>query len=110
MPKSQSAQRRSASDQGRVRRVRDPLHDRIALPRRSANRSILGRLEGIVQIDLNSDLGEGYGPWMMGDDRAMLDVVTSANIACGGHAGDTETMFETVARAVERGEIGRAHV
>jgi len=40
-----------------------------------------------MRIDLNSDLGEGFGPWAMGDDGAMLDVVTSANIACGGHAG-----------------------
>ena len=47
-------------------------------------------------IDLNSDLGEGYGPWRMGDDAAMLDIVTSANVACGGHAGDPETMFETL--------------
>ena len=41
-----------------------------------------------MKIDLNSDLGEGYGPWTMGDDAAILDVVSSANIACGGHAGD----------------------
>jgi hypothetical protein len=39
-------------------------------------------------IDLNADLGEGYGPWTMGDDPAMFGLVTSANIACGGHAGD----------------------
>jgi UPF0271 protein len=43
-------------------------------------------------IDLNSDLGEGFGPWRMGDDEAILSVVTSANIACGGHAGDPATM------------------
>lgn len=53
-------------------------------------------------IDLNSDLGEGYGPWVMGDDRAMLDIVTSANIACGGHASDPETMFRTLTWAKER--------
>lgn len=53
-------------------------------------------------IDLNSDLGEGYGPWIMGDDKAMLDIVTSANIACGGHASDPETMFRTLTWARER--------
>ena len=36
------------------------------------------------RIDLNSDLGEGFGPWSMGDDAAMMDVATSANVACGG--------------------------
>ena len=60
-------------------------------------------------IDLNSDLGEGYGPWTMGDDRAMLDVVTSANIACGGHASDPETMFRTLTWARERGITVGAH-
>lgn len=62
-----------------------------------------------MRIDLNSDLGEGYGPWAMGDDAAMLDIVTSANIACGGHAGDPETMFDTLRLAVERGVVAGAH-
>jgi 5-oxoprolinase (ATP-hydrolysing) subunit A len=39
-------------------------------------------------IDLNADLGESFGTWVLGDDEAMLDVVTSANVACGFHAGD----------------------
>ena len=60
-------------------------------------------------IDLNSDLGEGFGPWRMGDDRAMLDLVTSANVACGGHASDPETMFETLRLARERGVVVGAH-
>lgn len=60
-------------------------------------------------IDLNSDLGEGFGPWPMGDDAAMLDLVTSANIACGGHAGDAETMFATLRLAAERGVVAGAH-
>src|SRR5215218_4700932 len=60
-------------------------------------------------IDLNSDLGEGYGPWRMGDDAAMLDIVTSANVACGGHAGDPETMFETLRFARERNVVVGAH-
>jgi UPF0271 protein len=60
-------------------------------------------------IDLNSDLGEGYGPWRAGDDAAMLRVVTSANIACGGHASDPETMFETLSLARDCGVIVGAH-
>ena len=60
-------------------------------------------------IDLNADLGEGYGPWLMGDDEAMLDVVTSANIACGGHASDPETMFRTLSCAKARGIVTGAH-
>jgi UPF0271 protein len=46
----------------------------------------------VTDIDLNSDLGEGFGRWTLGDDEALLDVVTSANVACGFHAGDPSTM------------------
>jgi len=60
-------------------------------------------------IDLNSDLGEGFGPWTMGDDAAMLSVVSSANVACGGHAGDPETMYATCRTAVEHGVVIGAH-
>jgi UPF0271 protein len=60
-------------------------------------------------MDLNSDLGEGFGPWSMGDDAAMLGVVTSANIACGGHASDPDTMFATLRMAAERGVVIGAH-
>ncbi len=61
-------------------------------------------------IDLNADLGEGYGPWRMGEDEALLQVVSSANIACGFHAGDPVIMDRTVRQAVARGiDIG-AHV
>lgn len=62
-----------------------------------------------MRIDLNADLGEGYGPWVMGEDALMLDFVTSANIACGGHAGDPETMFRTLRLAAERGVKVGAH-
>ncbi len=62
-----------------------------------------------MRIDLNSDLGEGYGPWVMGDDAKILDCVTSANIACGGHAGDPESMYRTLRLAVERGVAVGAH-
>lgn len=61
------------------------------------------------RIDLNSDLGEAYGPWTMGDDEAMMDIVTSVNVACGGHAGDPATMARTVRAAAERGLAIGAH-
>jgi len=61
------------------------------------------------RIDLNADLGEGYGVWRMGEDAALLDCVSSASIACGGHAGDPDTMVETVSLARERGVVIGAH-
>ncbi len=60
-------------------------------------------------IDLNADLGEGFGPWKMGDDAAMLGIVSSANIACGGHASDPETMFATLSLAKAKGIVVGAH-
>ena len=60
-------------------------------------------------IDLNSDLGEGFGPWSMGDDATMLSLVNSANIACGGHASDPETMFTTLKLAAQHGVKVGAH-
>jgi UPF0271 protein len=56
-----------------------------------------------VTIDLNADLGEGFGVWQLGDDDAMLDVVTSANIACGFHAGDPAGLARTCRAAAQRG-------
>ncbi|MHB2024798.1 MAG: LamB/YcsF family protein, partial [Mycobacteriales bacterium] len=53
------------------------------------------RLQEVWVVDLNSDLGEGYGVWSMADDAALLEVVTSANIACGFHAGDPMIMRRT---------------
>ncbi|HET6736794.1 LamB/YcsF family protein [Mycobacterium sp.] len=54
------------------------------------------------EIDLNADLGEGFGAWRLGDDEAMLDVVTSANIACGFHAGDPALLRRTCRAAAQR--------
>ena len=54
-------------------------------------------------VDLNSDLGEGFGAWTLGDDEALLDIVTSANVACGFHAGDASIMRRVCAAAVDRG-------
>ncbi len=62
-----------------------------------------------MRINLNADLGEGYGPWTMGDDAAMLDIVASANIACGGHAGDPDVMRRTLRLARKRGVSIGAH-
>ncbi len=62
-----------------------------------------------MRVDLNSDMGEGFGPWEMGDDAAMLDIVTSANIACGWHAGDPIIMHDTAALAKARGVAIGAH-
>jgi UPF0271 protein len=63
-----------------------------------------------VRIDLNADLGEGFGVWRLGDDEGLLDVVTSANIACGFHAGDPATMRRVCAAAVDRGVVIGAQV
>jgi len=63
-----------------------------------------------ASVDLNSDLGEGFGPWSMGDDETMLDVVTSANVACGFHAGDPSQMRNMCGWAAQRGIAIGAHV
>src|SRR6476661_8658364 len=62
------------------------------------------------RIDLNADLGEGFGIWRLGDDDALLDVVTSANIACGFHAGDPDILRRVCVRAAERGVVIGAQV
>lgn len=62
-----------------------------------------------LQIDLNSDLGESFGAWSMGDDEALLSTVTSANVACGFHAGDPVTMLGTVQTALANQVAVGAH-
>jgi 5-oxoprolinase (ATP-hydrolysing) subunit A len=64
----------------------------------------------VASVDLNADLGEGFGRWTMGDDQALLQVVTSANVACGYHAGDASTMRRVCDWAVEAGVAIGAHV
>jgi UPF0271 protein len=64
----------------------------------------------VTTIDLNADLGESFGRWRLGDDDAMLDVVTSANVACGFHAGDPATLLRTCELAAERGVVVGAQV
>ena len=60
-------------------------------------------------VDLNADMGESFGPWVMGNDSAVLDIVTSANIACGFHAGDADVMARTFRMALEKGVGVGAH-
>lgn len=60
-------------------------------------------------VDLNADMGESFGPWKMGDDAALLNIVTSANIACGGHAGDADVMAATMTLAHQNGVGIGAH-
>ncbi len=60
-------------------------------------------------IDLNCDLGEGFGRYAMGDDEAMLEIVTSVNVACGFHAGDPDIMVERASQTLERGIVLGAH-
>ncbi|MFE9956185.1 LamB/YcsF family protein [Micromonospora sp. NPDC005299] len=61
-------------------------------------------------MDLNADLGEGFGIWRLGDDEALLGLVTSANVACGFHGGDASTMHRVCAAAVRRGVAVGAQV
>lgn len=61
-------------------------------------------------LDLNADLGEGFGAWQLGDDDALLDVISSANVACGFHAGDPSIMRRVCVSAASRGVVIGAQV
>jgi UPF0271 protein len=61
------------------------------------------------QVNLNADMGEGFGAWKMGNDDALLDIIGSASIACGFHAGDPNVMHHVVTRAKEKGVSIGAH-
>ncbi|MBO8170874.1 MAG: LamB/YcsF family protein [Bacillaceae bacterium] len=63
----------------------------------------------MYQVDLNSDIGESFGAYKIGQDEQVLDYITSANIACGYHAGDHNVMYKTVKMAVEKGVGLGAH-
>lgn len=65
---------------------------------------------GAKSVDLNSDMGESFGRWTLGDDKALLDVVTSANIACGFHAGDPAGILRTASQAAANHVCIGAHV
>lgn len=64
----------------------------------------------MLTMDLNSDLGESFGDWRMGDDAAMLEIVSSANVACGFHAGDPAGILRTLQGAAKHGVAVGAHV
>jgi UPF0271 protein len=64
----------------------------------------------VTVVDLNGDVGEGFGRWVLGDDDSMLEVLTSANIACGFHAGDPRTMRRLCSMAADKGVTIGAHV
>ena len=77
---------------------------RLATPEKTNNVTLnVGNTVGVVGVDLNADLGESFGSWRLGDDDALLDVITSANVACGFHAGDPSTLARTVKAAALRG-------
>ena len=61
------------------------------------------------QMDVNSDMGESFGNWVMGNDAALLPLVTTANVACGFHAGDPVTLLRTVRLAKQNGVVVGAH-
>jgi len=64
----------------------------------------------MASIDLNSDVGESFGRWTLGDDSAMFESVSSANVACGFHAGDPSVIRATSAKAAQAGVVIGAHV
>lgn len=66
--------------------------------------------QAAMRIDMNSDMGESFGRWTLGDDEALLDVVSSANVACGFHAGDPSVMLRTLSYAASREVMVGAHV
>ena len=63
----------------------------------------------MTSVDLNADMGESFGPWKMGDDASLLKTVTSANIACGAHAGDPDVLAATLTMAAQNGVGIGAH-
>src|SRR5438094_5492792 len=63
----------------------------------------------MLSVDLNCDMGESFGAWKMGNDAALMDHVSSVNIACGFHAGDSTTMRKTIETAISKGVAIGAH-
>ncbi len=84
--------------------IADPRSDPTASATATVGSAVSRYREGVIaRLDLNADLGEGFGHWQLGDDEALLDVVTSANVACGFHAGDPMIMRRVCEQAVARG-------
>ena len=102
-----------------MRRGGQRRHGHLVKIRRSPFSPMSGRAPALVGhplrmpaavLDLNADLGEGFGRWTLTDDAALLGLVTSANVACGFHAGDPATMRRVAAMAAEREVAVGAHV
>ncbi|MEV7090760.1 5-oxoprolinase subunit PxpA [Streptomyces sp. NPDC093085] len=99
------------SDEQREHRAPSAQEPRDREPRDREGRDAGGSGAPAVRtVDLNSDLGEGFGAWSLGDDDALLSVVTSANVACGFHAGDPTVMRRVCAAAARRGVTVGAQV
>lgn len=64
----------------------------------------------MISIDFNADIGEGFGRWRMGDDEGLLEIISSANVACGFHAGDPAIMRDVCQRAADNGVVIGAHI
>jgi 5-oxoprolinase (ATP-hydrolysing) subunit A len=88
----------------------DPSGPGVVGPGRPGGVGGPGRVGAAPEVDLNSDLGEGFGVWNAGDDEGLLAVATSANVACGFHAGDPLIMRRVCASAAARGVAVGAHV
>lgn len=85
---------------------------RASAPGVEQSSSVTGKDPGreAMRIDLNADSGESFSSWVMGDDAAMMKVVTSASVACGFHAGDPSVMRTTISAAAEHDVVIGAHV
>jgi 5-oxoprolinase (ATP-hydrolysing) subunit A len=90
-----------------ISRGEPPFGDYTRAPgdrhRAEATRGRTPKLSTVASIDLNADLGEGFGVWRLGDDEAMLGIVSSANVACGFHAGDPAGLLSVCRQAAKRG-------
>ena len=98
---------RTVARRGRGGQPRQRLTAPDRLPSGGARRIVAtvrrqGGARMTARVDLNSDMGEAFGRWSLGDDAVLLDIVTSANIACGFHAGDPDVMAATMRMAVEK--------
>src|SRR6476620_10566990 len=87
-----------------------PICGRVVSAREQSRFLIARRVQPMLEIDLNSDVGESFGRWALGDDEAMMLSVTSANVACGFHAGDPSTLRRTCALAAQAGVTVGAQV
>lgn len=85
------------------------LFRRVGLPRLSMTAHRLFGTASVKKINLNADLAEGFGPWSMTADAELLKIVTSANLACGGHAGDANIMAQVLEHAHTNGVSIGAH-